>query len=188
MELNSEELIRAVVKWLADRRRIIIDSDEYERVAEEVLGYREPTAEWHDAVYRALEPLLQSVYSDYCEVCLYVAWPREFGEIPRDVLDVIEIIYDTYYKHCAPDVCGNAIDDIAARLIYRRLPHPFDQSEPLAWMLIKLAERYNAIDEVVELGSAKYYRIGNTWISYTAAYKNPPGFWYDVYEFSGPPK
>jgi len=51
-----------------------------------------------------------------------------------------------------------------------------------------MAERYDAVDEVADLGREKYFRIGDTWISYTHAYKNPPGFWYSVLAFSEPPE
>jgi len=188
MEVRSEELIRALVRWLADRKRIIVNTEEYADVAEEVLGYREPRASWYDAVYEALEPVLQEISSGYCEICAYVVWPRELGVIPHEIMRTIELIYDIYYEHHDYDEYDNTVDDIAAHLIYRFLSPPFDDSEPLAWMLYRLAEHYDAIDEVVDLGEKKYFRIGDTWISYTRTYKNLPGFWYSVLAFSEPPE
>jgi len=187
MELDHadrKKLIRAVIEWLAERRRIIIHTDEYEDVAKEVLDFDEPTMAFYDSVYEALEPMLQDIEDEYCgDTCPYVVWPRELGEIPYDVMRTIKVIYNAYYDHHEYDEYDNTVDDIAASLIYRHLLHPFDRSKPLAWMLFKLAEHYGVIEEV-EVGGAKYYRIGNALISHTMVHKNPPGFWYHVYEFA----
>jgi len=54
-------------------------------------------------------------------------------------------------------------------------------------MLFRLAECYEAIDEVVDPNEKKYFRIDGAWISHTYTYLNPPGFWYSVYDFAEPP-